>query len=145
LHLDGLGVAGVATTGSGVLGRAQGGIGVQGVTAGRNPSTGMGGAAVVGISEDNQGLAGFFQGSVLVDGSLSVTFPGTSITCETLFASSIEGDNKIFRIDHPLDPANKYLVHTAVESPDMKNVYDGLVTLDGQGEATVNFPSGSGP
>jgi hypothetical protein len=45
-----------------------------------------------------------------------------------------------FRIDHPLDPSHKYLVHAAVESPDMKNVYDGVVTLDAKGEAEVRMP-----
>ena len=35
-----------------------------------------------------------------------------------------------FKIDHPLDPANKYLYHSFVESPDMKNMYDGNVTTD---------------
>jgi hypothetical protein len=34
-----------------------------------------------------------------------------------------------FKIDHPLDPANKYLHHSFVESPDMKNVYDGAAVL----------------
>jgi hypothetical protein len=45
-----------------------------------------------------------------------------------------------FKIDHPLDPANKYLYHSFVESPDMKNIYDGVVNLDDQGEATVPLP-----
>jgi hypothetical protein len=45
-----------------------------------------------------------------------------------------------FKIDHPLDPANKYLYHSFVESPDMKNVYDGNVVTDGTGRATVNLP-----
>ncbi len=45
-----------------------------------------------------------------------------------------------FRIDHPLDPANKYLSHSFVESPDMKNIYDGVVVLDGAGEALVELP-----
>ena len=35
-----------------------------------------------------------------------------------------------FKIDHPLDPANKYLYHSFVESPDMKNIYDGTITTD---------------
>lgn len=48
---------------------------------------------------------------------------------------------KSFKMDHPLDPANKYLSHSVVESPDMKNVYDGVVTLDGQGQAIVEMPS----
>lgn len=45
-----------------------------------------------------------------------------------------------FKIDHPLDPENKYLYHSFVESPDMKNIYDGVVTLDNQGEAVVTLP-----
>jgi hypothetical protein len=44
------------------------------------------------------------------------------------------------RIDHPLDPANKYLSHSAVSSPDMMNVYNGNVLLDANGEAWVNLP-----
>jgi hypothetical protein len=45
-----------------------------------------------------------------------------------------------FKIDHPLDPANKYLYHSFVESPDMKNMYDGNVTTDETGLATVSLP-----
>ncbi|MEV4319593.1 hypothetical protein [Actinocrispum sp. NPDC049592] len=42
-----------------------------------------------------------------------------------------------FKIDHPLDPENRYLSHSAVESDEMKTIYDGEVTLDVTGEATV--------
>jgi len=45
-----------------------------------------------------------------------------------------------FKIDHPLDPENKYLNHFFVESPEMKNVYDGVVVLDARGEAGVELP-----
>jgi len=45
-----------------------------------------------------------------------------------------------FKIDHPLDPANKYLSHSFVESPDMKNVYDGTVVLDDDAGAWVELP-----
>jgi hypothetical protein len=45
-----------------------------------------------------------------------------------------------FRIDHPLDPEHKYLSHSFVESPDMMNVYNGNVTLDANGRATVALP-----
>jgi hypothetical protein len=44
---------------------------------------------------------------------------------------------KNFQIDHPLDPENKYLVHTCVESSEMKNVYDGVAELEGDGTAWV--------
>jgi hypothetical protein len=45
-----------------------------------------------------------------------------------------------FKIDHPLDPANKYLLHSFVESPDMMNVYNGNITTDRNGYATVELP-----
>jgi hypothetical protein len=45
-----------------------------------------------------------------------------------------------FKIDHPLDPANKYLHHSFVESPDMMNIYNAVVTLNAQGEAVVTMP-----
>ena len=45
-----------------------------------------------------------------------------------------------FKIDHPLDPANKYLSHSFVESPDMMNIYNGNVVTDANGEAVVELP-----
>jgi hypothetical protein len=45
-----------------------------------------------------------------------------------------------FKIDHPLDPKEKYLYHSFVESPDMMNIYNGNVSLDGQGTAVVTMP-----
>ncbi|HKF54354.1 MAG TPA: hypothetical protein VKJ45_02885, partial [Blastocatellia bacterium] len=45
-----------------------------------------------------------------------------------------------FKIDHPLDPENKYLYHSFVESPDMKNIYDGTVTTDSGGTAVITLP-----
>jgi hypothetical protein len=44
-------------------------------------------------------------------------------------------------MDHPLDPANQYLSHSFVESPDMMNVYNGNVMLDDKGEAVVELPA----
>ena len=49
--------------------------------------------------------------------------------------------SKNFQIDHPLDPAHKYLYHSCIESPDMMNVYNGNATLDAQGAATVLLPA----
>jgi hypothetical protein len=45
-----------------------------------------------------------------------------------------------FKIDHPLDPANKYLYHSFVESPDMMNIYNGNIVTDANGKATVKLP-----
>ena len=45
-----------------------------------------------------------------------------------------------FKIDHPLDPANKYLYHSFVESPDMMDVYNGNVRTNSRGIAVVTLP-----
>jgi hypothetical protein len=113
------GVAGLSTTGNGVFGSTQGtlddsfGIGVAGQAL-------QGGVGIFGNSTA-AGWAGLFNGDVDVEG--------------TLFKSA-----GAFKIDHPTDPANKFLVHSFVESDEMKNVYDGVVTLDRTGEAVVELP-----
>jgi len=47
---------------------------------------------------------------------------------------------KPFRIDHPADPENRYLLHYATESPEVLNAYSGTVILDANGEAAVELP-----
>jgi hypothetical protein len=47
---------------------------------------------------------------------------------------------KNFKIDHPLDPKNKYLSHTSVESSEMMNIYTGNAILDNSGEGVVSLP-----
>jgi len=59
---------------------------------------------------------------------------------DTWVAGNLSKSGGSFQIDHPLDPANKYLYHSFVESPDMKNIYDGTVVTDGSGYATVTLP-----
>jgi hypothetical protein len=58
----------------------------------------------------------------------------------TVFGTLSKGAGS-FRIDHPLDPMNKFLQHSFVESPDMLNIYNGEVTLDSKGRAKVHLPA----
>lgn len=46
--------------------------------------------------------------------------------------------SKTFKIDHPLDPKNKYLVHSSIEGPRVDLVYRGKAILS-DGIATVNM------
>jgi hypothetical protein len=46
-----------------------------------------------------------------------------------------------FKIDDPIDPGGKYLSHSFVESPDMKNIYDGIAVTDAKGFVTVEMPA----
>lgn len=47
---------------------------------------------------------------------------------------------KTFRIDHPLDPENKFLRHFSIESDEVLNVYRGTAVFDSNGEAIVSLP-----
>lgn len=80
-------------------------------------------------SEANAGTswAGYFLGNVVVSGNLSVT-------------GSISKGSGTFKIDYPLDPENKTLTHSFVESPDMMNIYNGNAVTDANGYATVKLP-----
>jgi hypothetical protein len=73
------------------------------------------------LDELQVGGPAFFDGNIFVNGNVSKL-----------------GGN--FRIDHPQDPYNKYLVHSFVESPDMMNVYNGNIETDSSGFATVELP-----
>lgn len=46
-----------------------------------------------------------------------------------------------FKIDHPLDPYNKYLIHSFVESPERTNIYSGNVVTDANGVGIVTLPA----
>jgi hypothetical protein len=59
---------------------------------------------------------------------------------DVTFSGNISKGGGSFKIDHPLDPANKFLFHSFVESPDMMNVYNGNARLDGNGQAIVELP-----
>jgi hypothetical protein len=95
------------------------GSGVEGFTFAsirNNPDV----AAVRGQSAN--GFAGLFVGRVRVTGFLQKAGGG-------------------FTVDHPADPANKYLSHSFVESPEMLNVYSGTVTTNRAGVARVRLPA----
>jgi hypothetical protein len=107
-------VAGYTTDGIAVQGIDYfgSGVGVYGVT---QSGVGVSGSALA------DGYAGHFSGKVRVFGDFEVM------------------GQKSFKIDHPSDPANRYLVHTCVESSEMKNVYDGVARLE-DGAAWVELP-----
>lgn len=148
---NGIGVDGFGTTGVhgssvlehgvGVSGEAAGGqgIGVQGDANVRlgigvyGRSTNASGTGVMGVATGSQGVgiygspgstgrwAGYFVGDVYLKGALF-------------------GDSPATLADHPLAPAERYLAHALVSSPEVLNVYSGSVRLDAKGRATVRLP-----
>ncbi len=126
-----IGVQGISNIGTGVVAHSSSGFGIDSVSSDSYGISGKGGD--IGVYAQNltnkgnaiylgtKGLAGDFYG-------------------EVCFHNNITKQGGGFQIDHPLAPANKYLSHSFVESPDMKNIYDGTVVLDANGEAEVELP-----
>ncbi len=79
---------------------------------------------IVFQSRVNQGLGN----NLVVDGS-GVHVPG-----------ALDAAATGLRIDHPADPANKYLVLSSVQSSEMMNIFTGNVVTDELGLATVQLP-----
>ncbi len=137
---SGVGIYGDSFGGSGVTGGSIEEAGVSGVS--------VGGPGVFGMGSFAPGVAGT---NIFTDayGDLG-DVDGVYGECPGGFAAHFEGKVKVtgrltkgsgsFLIDHPLDPENKYLQHSFVESPDMMNIYNGNVGLDKDGRATVKLP-----
>ena len=120
LAFGGGAVGGSGTDRTGGIGaRVAGG---EGKGTNRRGGTGLYAEGGFGFGGATRGFAGFFSGDVQVLGVLT----------------KLGGS---FKIDHPLDPENKYLSHSFVESPDMMNVYNGNITTDDNGLAVVELPA----
>jgi hypothetical protein len=76
---------------------------------------------------DTNQIMSIDSGGVTINGDLNVT-------------GNFAKGSGTFKIDHPLDPENMYLYHSFVESPDMLNIYNGNITTDVNGMATIELP-----
>jgi hypothetical protein len=145
---ENIGVAGISNSASnsniGTYGEANNGASVNwGVLGHVNGTTNLniavGGAiSIIPTTGFNVGIygaapvatnswAGYFDGKVNINDELTALIQ-TAAT-------------KSFKIDHPLEPKNKILRHSVVESPDMMNIYNGNITTDANGKAIITMPS----
>jgi hypothetical protein len=115
MSTSGHGVQGESTSGYGIFGRSVSGPGISGSS---DSGPGISGTSWSGNGVFGTSQMGWFSGAVEITGELIKSGGG-------------------FRIDHPLDPAHKYLNHSFVESEEVKNLYDGVVQLDDEGAAWV--------
>ncbi len=138
------GVAGTSVSGDGVFGDSIRGNGVEGDASGPDgfgvygTNTAEDSIAIYGIdtTASSAGVVGIAPYAVIANGSiLAGEFIG-NVEVE----GSLSKDSGSFKIDHPLDPGNKYLYHSFVESPDMMNIYNGNVITDAQGNAVISLP-----
>ncbi len=86
------------------------------------------------------GSYGLYTNSPIVASDLNLSY-NLSVNGETYLHNLHVSGSKDFCIDHPLDPANKYLVHSCIESPDRMNIYNGNEVTDANGTAVVTLPS----
>lgn len=134
-------VVGVSTSGNGVYGVSNTGHGVRGVSS----STGSG-AGVIGFHSSSSAIYGAL-GTTGKDGVYGTNGGGNTVGWAGFFYGRVYvvGDffalNKNFIIDHPLDPENKYLIHSSVESSERMNIYNGNVVTDGNGFAQLELPA----
>jgi hypothetical protein len=128
---SGVGVSGIGgfrgVHGSGGNAGVYGTSGYVGVWGNATSSSGLN-YGVYAATSSPGGFAGVFSGKVYVSGNLQVI-------------GTLSKGAGSFKIDHPLDPERKWLQHSFVESPDMMNVYNGNVTTDAAGYATVELPA----
>jgi hypothetical protein len=136
---DGYGVSGRSTGGIGIFGDSSGDNGVMGQSS-SSADSGVygyntnGGFGVAGRTNANSGIFAAVFGEN-TNGGYAAYFAGATNTRGTSTSSL-----GTYTIDHPQDPANKYLNMEAVAGPEAMNVYNGNVTTDAKGDATVTLP-----
>ena len=144
-----LNIASASLGGAGIT--ATGGLAIGAGSGGGTGVLGMGGQASNNAIGSDGGDGGYFSGGssasssggagiIAIAGTGAATGWGGEIFGDLDVLGNIFGGSKNFKIDHPLDPANKYLVHTSVESSEMLNIYSGNVTTDSRGGAAVVLP-----
>jgi trimeric autotransporter adhesin len=149
----GIGGAGVVATGgdselfSGGDGiDATGGAGGQGENFASASGNGVVGTGGQGGFQEADGSGGFFTGGTAGGfGGIGIeVFAGSDLAGffegDVVITGNLSAGSKNFKIDHPLDPANKYLSHASIESSEMINIYTGNATTDAQGDAEVKLP-----
>lgn len=114
-------------------------VGVHGWAA--NADTNIAVYAEANFSSSNQNVAIVGVASNAADSKAALLYGDVVVTGNLDVTGNISKGGGTFKIDHPTDPQNKYLVHSFVESPEMLNVYSGNVITDGEGNATVTMPN----
>lgn len=163
---DGLTVTDAADDGINIINPGGDGIHVNGAgsSAGlfvTSPTSNDPSVYLTHLNDDKIDLQIGGDANVLSDGNFEIRIDGNNAINEAFFrirnssgalplvlgesgdlaiAGHLSKGSGSFKIDHPLDPKNKYLYHSFVESPDMMNIYNGNVLLDGNGEALIKMP-----
>lgn len=145
MHGEGVfGVVAIGTGGTAVLANSDSGHAVAAYTkSGEGAFHGMhGNGAEVWLCAHLTADGRLARGSY-IDGDFIYPEPGMAgeFFGDVVVAGQVLKQGGGFRIDHPLYPAERFLLHSFVESSERKNLYDGTVVLDTTGRATVEVPA----
>lgn len=134
---DGTGVFGFSQESVGVSGRSVTGTGVLGTALDlESDSYGVAGQCVSTTGRGVYGVALNAGSNYGVFGE-AYGIASYGVWSQGRFGAS---GTKSFRIDHPLDPENKYLNNYCTEAPEPLNAYSGTARLDGNGQVWVELP-----
>jgi hypothetical protein len=126
-----------AGPGNAVFAQSAGSDAIQGVTTAPNKS------GVLGTTTTANANGGYFNSAATTgtgNGVVGQCNAGSTGYAVYALGNTAATGTKSFHIDHPLDPATKYLNHYCAEGPEPLNVYRGSITCDERGEATVQLP-----
>lgn len=100
-----------------------------------NAGKGMG----IRVSKDNIAINAGVSGGSLADNSIGIASANRIDLSAPIVSvnGTFSKPAGSFLIDHPLDPKNKYLKHSFVESPEMRNVYYGQAATRGGGTTII--------
>jgi len=133
--------------GDGGLGGGGAGANSAGNPVAGTANTGGGGGGASGYDPGVNAGADGGSGIVIVRYLNTAASGQTTLSGNVLFSAditilgSLSKGSGTFVIDHPQKPRTHLLYHSFVESPDVKNIYDGIAKLDESGEATILLPS----
>jgi hypothetical protein len=132
---DDFGGSGIHAVGGNGGSSSFGGNGI--FATGGNGFTGGGGISAYGGAGSAEAGAGIYAESGSGPNQYAGYFEGNVYVTGLVF----QAGGGLIQIDDPLDPANKYLSHSSVESPNMMNIYNGNVSTDSSGTAIVTLPT----
>ena len=127
------------------------GVSQSGLEVGTHQMIGWSSTTDPATGSANSGLSSCGSGCVAVGNGSPQNAQGQVRAGSAVFGTATINGNLVvhgtilksaggFKIDHPLDPSHKWLAHSFVESPDMKNIYDGVAILNDRGEAEITLP-----
>ena len=88
-------------------------------------------------------VATIINGTATIDNAtinMDLGVLGTATISDLVVTTSITAPAKAFKIDHPLQPDDMFLLHNSIESNERVNIYSGNISTDEEGYAVVTLP-----